>query len=269
MPPSDGRGSGTPPICYTLRTSGGSLYRVRGGRVAAPRAASPPVIDLGPGRLWPGLINAHDHLQLNHYPRLGRPPYRHAYHWGQDIHARFARAIRRAGRLPRRDAYLFGALKNLLGGVTTVVHHDPWHPVLNGAFPVRLARVRVAHSLGFERNWTAALAGNGDARTRLLSLHLAEGVDAVARGEVRECERRGLLGPHLLAVHLVAADRDDARRLRRAGAAVVWCPTSNLFLFGRTVNRALLTRGPELLIGTDSLLTARGTMLDDAPQNGR
>lgn len=262
MPRPDSRRPATSAITYTLRTGGGSLYTVRGGRLIVARAAS-LVIDLGPGRLFPGLINAHDHLQLNHYPRLGRPPYRNAYQWGQDIHVRFARDIRRARRLPRRYAYLFGALKNLLGGVTTVVHHDPWHPVLNGTFPVRVARVRVAHSLSFEKNWAAALAGTGDTRTRPLSMHVAEGVDPVARGEVQECERHGLLRPDLLAVHLVAADAEDARRLRRAGAGLVWCPTSNLFLFKRTVARAVLTRGPDLLIGTDSLLTARGTMLDE------
>jgi len=221
------------------------------------------VVELGAGRVYPGLINAHDHLQLNHYPRLGRPPYQNAYQWGRDIHARFARDIRRASHLSPRDALFFGALKNLLGGVTTVVHHDPWHPLLNGTFPVRVARVRVVHSLGFERDFPRALAGTRHTRARPVSMHLAEGIDAVAKSEVRECERRGLLRQDLLAVHLVGAGPEDARRLRRAGAGVVWCPTSNVFLFGRTAGRALFTRGPDLLIGTDSLLTARGTMLDE------
>ncbi len=264
MPRADSRRrAATGANTYTLRTAGGSLYTVRDGRLVVARTASPLVIELGSGRLVPGLINAHDHLQLNHYPRLGRPPYRNAYQWGQDVHARFAREIRRAGTLPRRYAYLFGALKNLLGGVTTVVHHDPWHPMLNRGFPVRVPQVRVAHSLGFERDWAAALTGNANTRAKPLSMHMAEGVDQVARCEVRECERRGLLRPDLLAVHLVAADAEDARRLRRADVGVVWCPTSNLFLFGRTARPALFARGPDLLIGTDSLLTARGTMLDE------
>lgn len=248
---------------YTLRTAGGSQVTVHGGHLASGGAASAMAIELETGRLYPGLINAHDHLQLNHYPRLGHPPYRNAYQWGRDIHARFAREIRRAGTLPQRDAYLFGALKNLLGGVTTVVHHDPWHPMLNGTFPVRVAPVRVAHSLGFERDWAAVLAGTPDTRARPLSMHVAEGVDPVAQAEVRECARRGLLSPDLLAVHLVAADGKDARRLRHAGVGLVWCPTSNLFLFGRTASRQLLVEGPDLLMGTDSLLTARGTMLDE------
>lgn len=248
---------------YALETADGLRVVVRGDRVVAAPTAPPPVIALGAGLLRPGLINAHDHLQLNHYPRVGDPPYRNAYQWGQDIHARFAHEIRRAGTLPRRDALLFGALKNLLGAVTTVVHHDPWHPTLNGTFPIRVARVRVAHSLGFERDFAGAIAGSRETRTRPLSMHVAEGVDPVARAEVRECERRGLLRRDLLAVHLVAANAEDARLLRRAGAAIVWCPTANQFLFGRTAGRELFARGPDLLLGTDSLLTASGTMLDE------
>lgn len=263
MPRADSRPTDGATLTYALRTVGGSRVTVRGGRLVAARTVTPLMIELGAGHLYPGLINAHDHLQLNHYPRLGRPPYRNAYQWGRDIHARFAREIQRAGRLPRRDAFLFGALKNLLGGVTTVVHHDPWHRTLNGTFPLRVAQVRVAHSLGFERDWAAALAGNADTGSRPLSMHLAEGVDSVARREVRECERRGLLSRDLLAVHLVAAGEADARRLRRAGAGIVWCPTSNQFLFGRTARRGLFARGLDLLIGTDSLLTAGGTMLDE------
>jgi hypothetical protein len=250
-------------VTFRLRASDGSALTIDGARIAPPARRPQLVVSVGDGTWLAGLINAHDHLQLNHYPRLGRPPYRNAYEWGCDIHARFKPQIRRAGTLPPRYAYLFGALKNLLGAVTTVVQHDPWHPCLARGFPVRVARLRVAHSLGFERDWGRALAGNATIRDRPLSMHVAEGTDGRARSEVLECARRGLLRRDLLAVHLVAADGRDARRLRRAGAAVVWCPTSNLFLFGRTAKRALFERGPNVLIGTDSLLTAQGTMLDE------
>lgn len=261
------RGNGRPAerraVTYSLRTAAGSRVVVRGDRLVSPRTPVDYVVALGGGVLLPGLINAHDHLQLNHYPRLGNPPYGNAYQWGRDIHRRHATEIRRAGALPRRDALLFGALKNLLGGATTVVHHDLWHPMLDRAFPVRVARVRVAHSLGFERDLEGALAGDRKSRARPFSMHLAEGIDNVAGREVSECERRGLLRRDLLAVHVVAADAEDARLLRRAGAAIVWCPTSNQFLFGRTAGRELFARGPDLLMGTDSLLTATGTLLDE------
>jgi len=67
----------------------------------------------------------------------------------------------------------------------------------------------------------------------------------------------------LLAVHVVGADADGVRRLRAAGAAIVWCPSSNLFLFGRTAPRELLAPGTDVLLGSDSLLTGAGTLLDE------
>src|SRR5487761_1834796 len=42
--------------------------------VGGPPRAGEPVLDLAGGRLLPGLINAHDHLPLNHLPRLEPAP---------------------------------------------------------------------------------------------------------------------------------------------------------------------------------------------------
>jgi cytosine/adenosine deaminase-related metal-dependent hydrolase len=220
-------------------------------------------VELGTGVLRPGLINAHDHLQLNHFPRLGTPPYANAYEWGRAIHARHATAIARASSFPRDEAYLFGALRNLLGGVTSVVHHDPWVSQLNGTFPLHVIRLRVAHSLGFEKDMAAARAGNAATHNLPLSIHLAEGTDQIAADEIAEAGRMGLLNDDLLAVHLVGATAADVQLLRRAGAAAVWCPTTNQFLLHRTAPRELFDGRIDILMGTDSLLTADGTMLDE------
>lgn len=255
-------------MTFTLQTSAGQRIAVRDDRIADPDTPTRYTVPLGPGELIPGLINAHDHLFLNHYPRLGTPPYRNAYAWGHDIHARFAQEIRRMSAVPRREALLFGALKNLLGGVTTVVHHDPWDPTL-AEFPVRVARVRVAHSLGFERDLPGAMAGDDFTRKRPLSMHLAEGVDATAAEEVREANARCMLDPQFVAVHAVGVDSGGVALLAASGAAVVWCPTSNRFLFGRTVSLELASAGIDVLLGTDALLTGDGTMLAELKEARR
>ena len=123
---------------------------VEGGQLVEPSGAFDYVVDLGPGELRPGLINAHDHLHRNHLPRLGSPPYSNAYVWGEDLHTRWGEAMARLSGVPRRDALLFGALKNLVAGVTTAVHHDPWQPEFSDSFPLRIARVRVVNSVRFE-----------------------------------------------------------------------------------------------------------------------
>ena len=207
------------------------------------------------GELYPGLVNAHDHLHRNHYGRLGHPPYQDAYEWGEDIHHRFAEAIARGRAMPRREALLRGAWKNLRAGVTTVVHHDAWEDDFDRDFPLRVVRIETADAL----RRTAALpaATNGAP----FAIHLAEGVSTAAADEVRELDARGLVTGDLLAVHAVGVDARGIQRLRAAGAAVVWCPSSNRFLFGRTVPAELLAPGIDVLVGSDSLLTADGSLL--------
>jgi cytosine/adenosine deaminase-related metal-dependent hydrolase len=214
------------------------------------------VLRIPDGELRPGLINAHDHLHRNHYGRLADPPYRNAYEWGRDIHDRRAAEIARGRALPRRNALLRGAWKNLAAGVTTVVHHDPWEPDFDAGFPIRVAPVRCAHSLVFEPRRPPP--GRGP-----FTIHLAEGTDADAAEEVRELGPLGLLTPDLLAVHVVGADPDGVSRLRASGAAIVWCPSSNLHLFGRTAPPELLAPGIDVLLGSDSLLTGAGNLLDE------
>ena len=230
---------------------------IDGDRIAAPDGGFEVVIDLPQCEVWPGLINAHDHLHRNHYGRLGRPTYASAYAWADDIQARDAGRIALGRRTPRREALLEGAWKNLFCGVTTVAHHDCWQPDFDEAFPLKVARLANADSLGM----TSDLHGLGAERP--YSLHLAEGADARAAGEVHELDDLGLLGPDLVAVHGVGMDASSVERFRASGAALVWCPTSNRFLFGRTAPDALLAEGMDVLLGSDSRLTGDGDLLDE------
>lgn len=236
---------------------------VRGDRIVERSSRADFVIELGPGELRAGLINGHDHLFLNHYPRFGDPPYPTVYAWAADVQERFRFEIERLSRLSRGDALLFGALKNLVGGVTTVVHHDEWSPMFDAGFPLRVARITVAHSLGLERHWPRVAAARERGDATVFSMHLAEGVDDAIAEEIREAARRGLVDARLLAVHLVGIDPPGVALLERAGAGAVWCPTSNCFLYGRTAPPALFDSTIDILIGTDALLSGEGTMLDE------
>ncbi len=246
-----------------LVRAGDRTLGIAGGLIVEPTGSFDVELSVPDGEMMPGLINAHDHLHRNHYGRLGRPPYPNAYAWGQDIHANDAAAIHEGRSVPRREALLAGAWKNLLAGVTTVVHHDPWEPDFGPGFPVRLIRVRTAHSWGQDEAALAREARPPREGRRPLTVHVAEGVDAAAAEEVRRLDEAGLLDTDLLAVHVVGVDDDGIRRFRRSNAALVWCPTSNHFLFGRTAPAELLAPGVDVLLGSDSLLTADGDLLDE------
>lgn len=214
------------------------------------------VLDCPDADIRPGLINAHDHLHRNHYGRLGRGLYPNAYRWAEDIQVRFRRRILQRRRVPRRAALLLGAWKNLFAGVTTVVHHDFWEPDFDRDFPVRVARVRSADLLGLASEIGAPVGAP-------FCLHVAEGVDCVAAGEVGELERLGLLNRWLLAVHGVGIRGKAIEQFQSSGAALVWCPTSNDFLFGRTASEDLFESGCDVLLGSDSKLTGVGDLLDE------
>jgi len=145
--------------------------------------------------------------------------------------------------------------------VTTVVHHDPWEPDFDRDFPIRVARVAAADSLGMTEAIEAPSSGP-------FCLHLAEGVDGVAATEVDALDRGGLLNSSLIAVHGVAIDGGAIGTFHRSGAALVWCPSSNQFLFGRTASKALLDSASDLLLGSDSRLTGAGDLLDEIQAAG-
>ena len=146
---------------------------IAGGRIVADEGPFDADLSFPRCQVRPGLINAHDHLHRNHYGRLGNPPYQNAYAWGADIQRAFRAEIEAGRALPRREALLAGAWKNLFAGVTTVVHHDAWEDDFGRDFPVRVARLPNSHSLG--------LAGGPDCDPqRPFAIHLAEGTGKAA-----------------------------------------------------------------------------------------
>ena len=248
-----------------------SSLRVRGARIEALGESPGPgelVVNLEGDRLVPGLINAHDHLQLNSFalPDYGRR-YRNASEWIADFNARMvgspgfeaARAIERDERL------LHGALKNLLSGVTTVAHHDALYPLLTSATcPTQaLQNYGWSHSLEIDGEESVR---DSYRRTRAdwpWIIHAAEGVDDSAAGEFDRLEALGCLEPNTLLVHGVALDGARRARLAAAGAGLIWCPTSNLRLFGATADVTDLVSRGRVALGSDSRLTGGLDLLEE------
>jgi cytosine/adenosine deaminase-related metal-dependent hydrolase len=240
-----------------LINAGNRSLAVVGGEIVATSDRFDVVLDMPQAEVWPGLINAHDHLHRNHYGRLGRPPYQNARQWALDIQSRYHDHIAQGRQRPRRAALELGAWKNLFAGVTTVVHHDPWEAEFERDFPLRVLKIRSADSVSMSSDLEDLQAGG------LFCLHVAEGIDRVAAEEVRRLAELGLLTDRLIAVHGVGMDEAGTTSFRRSGAALVWCPSSNLFLFGRAAGEPLLREGVDVLLGSDSRLTGAGDLLDE------
>jgi cytosine/adenosine deaminase-related metal-dependent hydrolase len=212
--------------------------------------------------VFPGLINAHDHLEFALFPRLGAGPYPNAAEWAADIYHPERPPVREHLRVSKDLRMIWGGLRNLLAGVTTVGHHNPYAGVFDENFPVRVARrYGWAHSFAF-----ATHIGRRFSRTPLgapFIIHLAEGTDASSAAEIYELDRIGALAPHTVLVHAVGIDDAGWHLLRARGSGVVWCPRSNCFSLGRTLSARRLRSGVPVALATDSPLTATGDLLDE------
>lgn len=248
--------------------SGGDL-RLRRGRIAElgrgllPRRRE-KVLDLAGYRILPGLINAHDHLALNLLPHLGDPPYASIYRFAEEVYRPERSPIRQTLRASVSDRLWWGGYKNLISGVTTVVHHDPFprRILLRPGFPVSvLRRYGWSHSLGFGEEPAAAHARAGD---KPFIIHAAEGTDAQSHGEIDRLAELGVLAENTVLVHGIALTGAQRSRLAAAGCSLVWCPASNLRLYGRTAPIVELAGRLRLALGTDSTLTGSPTLLDEA-----
>jgi cytosine/adenosine deaminase-related metal-dependent hydrolase len=259
--------------CLTFVNAGiggaAASLRIAGSRIAAVgggAGAGDLVVDLRGDRLLPGLINAHDHLHLNTLaPLESTGHWRHAREWVSQVNLRRQTdpAFESRVAVALDERLLIGGVKNLLSGVTTVAHHDPLYPFLLGErFPTGVLT---------NYGWSHSLYIDGEERVRNAYLrtpahwpwiiHAAEGVDEEAAGEFDRLDTLGCLGANTLIVHGIALDFAQRTRLEDAAAGLIWCPSSNLRLFGRTAEVGELARRGRVALGTDSRFSGSRDLL--------
>ncbi|MEP7287351.1 MAG: amidohydrolase family protein [Chloroflexota bacterium] len=257
-------------IMLPIESGGPRITPLRFDRSRILALDSPPkrgdtILDLSGKTVYPGLINAHDHLELNHYPRTRfRPVYENAHQWGLDFTVRLDdEPFRSLRRIPLDEQCRIGGVKNLHSGVTTVAQHNPLHkPLRRNDFPVRVVqRYGWAHSLYFEKD--VASSYRRTPRNAPWMIHLAEGTDQVAMVELDQLETFGCLQANTVLIHGVGLSDAQSLRAVKAGAGLVWCPSSNFFLLGQTAKVEPFAAAGLLALGTDSRLTADGDMLDE------
>lgn len=239
-------------------------FCVRNGRVAFSACKeSEPILDLTGFLILPGLINAHDHLDLNLFPQLGSGPYTNAKAWAEEIYRPLASPVKEHLALGKRIRLLWGGLKNLFSGVTTVAHHNPYDDVFDdAAFPVRVVKqFGWAHSLDFSSDLKARYEETPPEWP--FFIHAAEGTDAHARSEVRRLDQLGVLSDRTVLIHAIGVDRTGLDLLQARRCSLAWCPSSNLSLYGETLRPCVLNSGLRIALGTDSAITAQGDFRDE------
>jgi cytosine/adenosine deaminase-related metal-dependent hydrolase len=251
-------------VFASVEIESGRIARIsRESDVIASESIEDDTIDLTGYFLLPGFINAHDHLSFALYPRLAYGPYRNYVEWGEDVHKKFADVIARHHAVPKNIRLLWGGIRTLLCGVTTVSHHDAPAPELGrNDFPVRVAgKCGWTHSLALGEDPLGARAMTPQHGAFIV--HAGEGVDDFAREELRRLDELGVIDGSTVIVHGLAFDEESAELMNQRGAGLIVCPSSNEFLFGRIPNMELIDRIHRVALGSDSPLTAIGDLLDE------
>lgn len=248
-------------IGTTLRIARG---RIDGVNVAPQRGDIH--FDLDNAIIAPAFLNAHDHLELNNFPRWkNRPRYANAREWAIEGNARLDSdaEIVAARRVPLADRLFVGGLKNLLSGATTVAHHNPCHAPLRAKnFPVRVVKLYGwSHSLYLSPDF--ARDYRNTPRSAPYMIHLAEGTDADAQTELAQLDDAGALADNTVLIHGVGLTETQRAHAIQKRAALVWCPGSNFFLLNETARVREFSDAHLLAVGSDSRLTGERDLLDE------
>jgi cytosine/adenosine deaminase-related metal-dependent hydrolase len=187
----------------------------------AQRSDDDVIVDLSGYMLLPGMINAHDHLG-----------------WGINLR----------NDPPHEATVWMGALKNVMSGVTTVLHHEPEDAALfSEGFPIRVVRnYGWANSLDPAEVVPHYAATAPDAP---FVIHV-QGYDPEdTRRKFTELQQVGVINDRTVVVHGGSLDQQTIDLLHRSGASQVWCPSS-LMNGDSLVDPAFVVSNHRVCLGT-------------------
>ena len=240
---------------------------VRAGRIAkvlGPAASEPELLTLNLHGLpvLPGLLNAYDALPASFYPFAGPGrPYRSWVAWDNELKS--SALFKERMLLELEDLYRLGGYRNITSGITTVLDHVPHF--MRQAAPADMAVTLLAefgishivggYSLGWGDGPSVEYARAAEANLPYVT-RIAEGFDADSRGALGALAAAGALGANTVLAHGVALSASDFAAIAQAGASIVWCPESDLHLYGVTLPvHEALAAGVNVCLGTDSAMS--------------
>lgn len=199
---------------------------------------------------FPGLINSHDHLDFDLFPRLGNRKYKNYLEWGTDIHQQNKEIIQSVLKIPKQLCVYWGILKNILCGVTTVVQHGKYFNIPSSHVNI-FNNSHSLHSVALEKTWMLKI-NNPFAKLMPFVIHIGEGTDNSMSAEVDMIVKKNFFKRKLIGVHGIAMTMEQSESFD----AIVWCPDSNFFLYDATANVKELKKNTRIVFGSDSTLSA-------------
>jgi cytosine/adenosine deaminase-related metal-dependent hydrolase len=221
------------------------------------------IIDLQGRLVFPGLINAHDHLYYTFWPKFETTPFQNWYEWEKAF--KESTLFKRKQALSIADLYALGMYRNLFSGVCLIADHFPREVTMNfmGQPMITLLEYyALAHSV------SSRSLGWGDGikvefkQTRGLFpflLHCSEGSDREITEEVETLNRLGALAENTVLIGGIGFSDTDIELIAAKKASCIWCHVSSQQMFGKgpPIGK-MLDAGIPLAIGTEC--SASGSM---------
>lgn len=225
-------------------------------------------VDLEGQIIFPGLINAHDHLIDTSWVGLGDVPVENWYDWDRSM--RESCEYKMLQRLSVTDLYVVGMYKNIISGVTTVVDHFP--PEVSNTFTAHdlttlLDHFYLAHSVSnHQLQWGRNTAEQCNQSRGILPfiIHIGEGSSKELREELEALNRMGALGKNTILVNGAYLQDAELQIVANRGASLVWLPNSAKRIFGRQPDiQRIIELGIPITIGTDSSNSGSTNLLSE------
>jgi len=241
---------GSNDISSQIEITGSKISSVNTYTKYLPESMQENIFNFNDAIAFPGLINSHDHLEFNLFPKLGNRVYDDYVDWGNDIHVMNKVQIERILKVPYDLRFKWGLYKNLICGVTAVIHHGTGRAHNYKNMPDVLAQDNYLHSVRLEKHWRLKL--NLIFNGRPFVIHTGEGKNRKSINEINELIKWNIFRKDIIGVHGISLDDTQSRKFK----ALVWCPDSNLFLYDKTAEIPKLKNNANILFGTDSTLSA-------------
>ena len=211
--------------------------------------------------IFPGFIDAHNHVAYNFLPKWTPPKlYQRRAQWqatqSYKVFKKPYDELKEKGLTC--EIIKYGEIKALISGVTTIQGTSPGSSCIR----VLIRNAENQNKLGLKslhiRTYIldiSSFEGTIDWNvTKSFVVHLAEGLDTDdrSRNEFNILKQKGLFTGQTAIIHGTAFREAEFKEMAQVGAKLIWSPQSNLVLYGKTTNiRLALQQGVLVSLGVD------------------
>jgi hypothetical protein len=228
------------------------------------------VISITDAYIFPGFIDAHNHVAYNVFPKWQPPKvYSNRGQWqSSTAYKEFKAPYNGLKKTVLCEMVKYGEVKALISGVTTIQGTAPD----NACYRTLIRNAENQNELGTSSRHIRTyildiktFKGSVDwGKTKSFVVHLSEGVDEKSRGEFSTLKQKNLLSSGTAIIHGTAFGDPEFKAMGEAGAKLIWSPQSNLALYGETTNIGLARKhGVPISLGVDWNATGSDSIFDE------